>query len=131
MVEARRAIEEANARIGASIVKRDGAAIAALYSEDATLLPPGSDALRGRGAIEAFWKGGIEAGMKEGKLTTLDVTSLGGDLACEVGRYAMTMQPPGQPAVTDEGKYVVIWKRHGDGGWRLHIDIWNSSRPTR
>ena len=23
------------------------------------------------------------------------------------------------------GKYIVIWKKGGDGNWRLHRDIWN------
>jgi ketosteroid isomerase-like protein len=29
----------------------------------------------------------------------------------------------------DEGKYVVIWKRH-QGKWKLHRDIWTTSMPA-
>jgi ketosteroid isomerase-like protein len=29
------------------------------------------------------------------------------------------------------GKYVVVWQKGGDGVWKLHVDIWNSSRPAQ
>jgi len=31
--------------------------------------------------------------------------------------------------VADEIKYIVVWKHEG-GEWKLHRDIWNSSRPA-
>jgi ketosteroid isomerase-like protein len=43
----------------------------------------------------------------------------------EVGRY--TLQDEGGQVI-DTGKYVVIWQ-HEAGQWKLHRDIWNSSRP--
>jgi uncharacterized protein (TIGR02246 family) len=36
--------------------KGDAAAVAALYTEDAYALPPGSEMVKGRAAIEAFWR---------------------------------------------------------------------------
>jgi len=30
----------------------------------------------------------------------------------------------------DEGKYIVIWKREGDG-WKLYRDMWSSDSPQR
>ncbi len=41
--------------------KGDAAAIAAMYAEDAYLLPPGHDMVKGRAAIEGFWKGAYTA----------------------------------------------------------------------
>ena len=40
MVQIRQAIEAANGRFGEAVRRGDGAAIAALYTEDAKLLPP-------------------------------------------------------------------------------------------
>jgi hypothetical protein len=34
----------------------DIASVAALYTEDAVVLPPGADMVEGRSAIQAFWK---------------------------------------------------------------------------
>jgi len=71
MTQVRKAIEEGNVKFGNAVRKRDGAAIAALYTEDATLLPPDSDVVKGRAVIEAFWKGGLRMGIKEAVLTTV------------------------------------------------------------
>jgi uncharacterized protein (TIGR02246 family) len=125
LIQVRKAIEEGNAKFGNAVRKGDGAAIAALYTEDATLLPPDSEAIKGRAGIEAFWKGGLRMGIKEAVLTTVDV-SAAGDLAYEIGRFALKVQPEGKGVVESKGKYVVVWRKGPDEAWRLQVDIWNS-----
>lgn len=125
MTLVRQAIAEGNAKFGEAVRKGDGAEIAALYTDDATLLPPDSDMIKGRGGIEAFWKGGLQMGIKEAVLTSVDVSG-GGDFAYEIGRFALKIQPEGQEPVEQKGKYVVVWKKTSDGAWKLHVDIWNS-----
>ena len=125
LFQVRKAIEEGNAKFGNAVRKGDGAAIAALYTEDATLLPPDSGPIKGRAGIEAFWKGGLSMGIKEAVLTTVDV-SAAGDLAYEVGRFALKIQPEGKGTIEQEGKYVVVWKKGPAAAWKLHVDIWNS-----
>jgi hypothetical protein len=49
-----------------------------------------------------------------------------GDLAYEVGTYAMKMK---NGKVADRGKYCVVWKRV-KGQWFLHRDIWSTSMPA-
>ena len=39
----------------------------------------------------------------------------------------MKLQPPGGEAVSDSGKYVVVWKHESDGSWKLAVDIWNTN----
>ena len=126
----RQAIEEGNAKFGEVVRKGDGAAIAALYTEDATLLPPDSDMIKGRGGIEAFWKGGLQMGIKEAVLTTVDV-SAAGELAYEIGTFALKVQPEGKEPIGQKGKYVVVWKKAPDGSWKLHVDIWNSGPAVK
>jgi ketosteroid isomerase-like protein len=67
-------------------------------------------------------------GVKDVTLTTMDVGG-GGNTAYETGNYSLTIQPESQAAMTDSGKYVVVWKKQADGTWKLHVDIWNSSMP--
>ncbi len=103
----------------------DAAGLAALYTAGGQLLPPSSDVVSGRDAIRAFWQGAMDMGLKEARLDTLEAEGFG-DTAIEVGTYTLC-GAGGQ--VADAGKYVVIWKTEA-GGWKLHRDIWNSSRPA-
>lgn len=117
-------IGAANKEFMAAFARGDAAALASLYTEDGKLLPPNSDFVTGRVAIQEFWQGVMDAGVAQAELTLMEAEGFG-DTAVEVSRYAL-MDSDGNPI--DEGKYIVIWKRT-DAGWRLHRDIWNSSRP--
>jgi len=127
--QVRKAIESGNLKFGEAVRQGNGAAIAALYTDDATLMPPNSEIIKGKPGIEAFWKGGLGMGIKDAVLTTVEVFGMG-DLACEIGKYNLKIQPAGQAAFEDSGKYIVIWKKQADGSWKLHVDIWNTSLPA-
>jgi uncharacterized protein (TIGR02246 family) len=116
----REAVEAGNRAFAAAFGAGDATAVAALYSEDATLVPPGAPVVTGRPAIAAFWKGSMEAGTRAVALQTAEVESAG-DLAYEVGTVRLTA---GDGSV-GEARYVVVWKRAGDR-WLLHRDIWNA-----
>ena len=94
------------------------------YTSNATLMPPGSDAIQGSAAISAYWKGGQDAGVKRAKLETMTAEQ-SGDQVIEMGRYTLYGDKDAQ---LDAGKYVVIWKQEG-GQWKLHRDIWNTNTP--
>jgi uncharacterized protein (TIGR02246 family) len=130
ITQVRQAIEEANIKFGDAVRMADAAALANLYTEDAKLLPPNSEMIKGKEGIEAFWGGGLEMGIKGAVLTTVDVLGMG-DLVCEIGTYDLTIQPEGQEEMKDNGKYLVIWKKAADGTWKLHADIWNTSLPAQ
>jgi uncharacterized protein (TIGR02246 family) len=130
MTQVRQAIEEANVKFGEAVRLSDATAIVGLYTEDAKLLPPNSDMVQGREGIEAFWGGGLQMGIKDAVLTTVEVLGMG-DMVCEIGNYDLTVQPEGQEAMKDNGKYLVIWKKARDGTWKLHVDIWNTSLPAK
>jgi uncharacterized protein (TIGR02246 family) len=105
--------------------RRDAAGCARVYTEEAAVLPPNADIVRGRQAIQQAWQGALDAGLTDCRVQTLDVASAG-DLAYEVG--ALTLYA-GENNIADEGKYIAVWKREA-GQWKVHRDIWNSSRPV-
>ena len=53
-----------------------------MYAEDTYVLPPDSDVVKGRAAIEAFWRQASQH-LGDAKLTTLDVLPLGHNAARE------------------------------------------------
>jgi uncharacterized protein (TIGR02246 family) len=121
----RAAIEKQNAAFSAAFARGDAAALAAAYTDDAIVLPPDAEMVRGKAGIEALWKGLISAGAKSLALTTVDVQSSGA-LAVETGTGILKIQPSGAAEQTQSAKYVVVWKRQADGSWKLHRDMWNA-----
>jgi uncharacterized protein (TIGR02246 family) len=121
-------IQDNNDAFTAALAAGDADAVAAVYSPDARLLAPGSELLTGTEAIASFWKAGIAAGIRGAKLTTLTIEERD-DLAIEVGRYALQIQPNGDNPVTDTGKCVVVHRRDQSGNWRWDLDIFNSDTP--
>ena len=130
LAQVRETIEAANLKFGEAVRQGDAAALAALYTDDAIILPPNSDMIQGRQGIEEFWGMVIQMGVTDAILTTVDVMG-SDDLVYEIGQYTLTIQPEGQEPVEDMGKYVVVWKLQADGSWKLHVDIWNTSIPAQ
>ncbi len=122
----REEIERLDREFEAAYNRGDAAAVAAGYAEDATVMPPGSAMVRGRPAIEQFWRGVREMGVQEVALTTEEVDSRD-DLAYEIGSATLKIRPPQGETVTDTVKYLVVWKRQSGGPWQLLVDIWNSN----
>ena len=118
------AIEKLNDAWTAAFNKGDAHAVAAMYAEDAYVLPPGSDIVKGRAAIEVFWRQAAQQ-MGDAKLTTLDVLPLGRNAAREIG--TVTLKTKSQPPQEVVGKYAVVWRKIG-GRWKLATDIWNTNK---
>ncbi len=121
----RDAIAAVNDNLMVTFSRGDAAGLADLYTEDGQVLPPNSDIVKGKQAIQGFWQVNMEMGIKEVKFETVELESHG-DTAIEVSRYTLRGEG-GQ--VLDKGKYIVIWKKE-KGQWKLHRDIFNSSMPA-
>ena len=125
MENAQAAIKTMNQKFMDAFKRGDAAGIAALYTDEAKLLPPGNQMTTGREAIKSFWQGAMNKGIKEANLETVGIEA-GGDLAYEIGRFALAVQPESGERTTLTGKYVVVWKKQA-GAWKLHADIWNTN----
>lgn len=100
----------------------DMARIAAFYSDNAMLLPAGSDLIEGRQAIESYWQEAVEMGISGIKIDLMELEQHG-DSATEISRYTMF---DAEEAVIDQGKGIMIWKHDGND-WKMHRDIWTSN----
>jgi uncharacterized protein (TIGR02246 family) len=103
----------------------DGAAVAALYSEDAVLSPPNVPAARGIAAIRDYY--GKEAaqfaasGLTGVEGPTSDV-GVSGDLAWQGDTYTITDK---SSATIEAGKTLTVLERK-NGKWMIIRDTWNS-----
>lgn len=105
--------------------------ILAHYADDAVLMTPGMEALKGKDAITA----GID-GMVADKALSLKfkasnvVVSTAGDLAYTQGEYTLTVTDPATHKVlNDHGNYVTTYRKQQDGSWKAVADIATSSVP--
>jgi uncharacterized protein (TIGR02246 family) len=101
-------------------------AVAALYTSDATVLPP-MEPLRQGEAASKYWIDVLASfsGPTDLKTTTVEGR---GDLAYAVGSYRQTLTPKksgAKPLPTEEGKYIEILKKQADGSWKIVYDMWS------
>ena len=124
MTSARHSIEVTIKTLVESLNAGDAAGVAALYTDDAVLLPPDEARVDGREGIQGAWQKFIDADYRDIAMTTQEVDGFG-DVANEVGTISATApsEDGGRGQLT--GKYVAVWKRGRDDTWRLHRDIWN------
>ena len=118
--EARQEIGDADRAFGEAIARGDVEGAARnVYTQDATILPPGAEMIRGRDNIVAFWRdAAAQLGLEKAELTTVELVAAGAFIH-EVGRAVLILR--GQAV---EGKYTVLRKQEG-GRWKWHVDCWN------
>lgn len=123
--KARSWIESDNAKFMDEVKKGDSNALAAHYGPDAWLMFDNSEPVKGT-AIASAWGGAMRSGMKELKITTVDLVG-NADLLAETGMFEVIGD--GNKTL-DKGKYVVIWRPENDG-WKIYRDIGNSNMAPK
>lgn len=123
MTGARRAIDKGNAQWIEAWDKADASLIAGLFAPDGVLLGRNGKIFKGPQQVLERQKTVMEAAGKGVKstVTTVDLW-LDGDTAYETGRYSYKYQEREKP-VTEEGRYVTIWKKQSDGSWKIIMDM--------
>ena len=119
------AIKEADEKFMALYRQGNAAGIAELYSEDAVLMLPGADFVRGKEGIQATFAGFMAMGIKALVFDVIEVDQCA-EKAIEMSTYRLLGVDDQE---LDHGKYIVVWKRE-QGEWKLHRDIFNSSLPA-
>jgi uncharacterized protein (TIGR02246 family) len=105
----------------------DAKAVAALYAEDAVLLPPGAPAAKGRAAILEFITKDIASSKAAGAVFHVNPkTDVGvsGNMGWESGTYTVTVKG----ATVESGKFLSV-SRKKDGKWLYIRDTWNADAP--
>ena len=102
----------------------DAAGVAALYTEDAQLLPPDMEIVNGRAAIQEFVAKTNPPGGPAFEIATVE-TLVFGDYAHRQGSFRIR-GPDGTALET--GKFLELWKKV-DGKWLIHRDMWSGNAP--
>jgi len=118
-----KAIRDGDAAWNAAIAAKNDSAAAALYADNATLMPPNEKTVSGTAAIRSYfamlWP--MNATLV---ITPTEITvASSGDMATDVGTYSISA---GQ--INDTGKYLVHLHKIGND-WKIVNDMWNSDMP--
>ena len=107
---------------------RDVERILSYWSDDASLLPPGSPPLVGKAAIRAYIRSSFEIpGFRISWKTDEVTVSESGDLAYGVGINNVSFTGPDGRTVSASGNAVTVWRRDRAGHWKCVVDIWNDA----
>lgn len=123
-------IEAVEQAIVSAFERKDAAAIAACYTEDAILMPPNQPAVVGREAIEAHFRqafGRVEASLA----TVVEEVEVAGDWAWLRTRLHQEVKLGGSKVATFTAKALVVARRQADGSWKYHRDIYNGDERPR
>jgi uncharacterized protein (TIGR02246 family) len=109
-----------SAAFATAINGRDVEAALALWIEDAAILRPDGEAVRGREAIGET----LHALVDNGASVEVDVAELyaAGDVAVAVGTLTIKGTDAAGAPYEQRSQSVVIYARGADGEWRLAID---------
>lgn len=112
-----------------SVLAGDTSAIAGMFREDAVLMPADCPLLRGRTAIDQYYRQWLQGPAKVTAFTFNHLESpVLGDTAFDVGTYKQTLSV-GNGTVNASGKYTVILKK-SDGDWKIAYLIFNGDSPS-
>jgi len=103
------------------------------YSNDASVLLPNEMMITGKDNIKAALKPMLaDPNFALTFQSTRGEASKSGDFVYLIGTYSMTSSSPtDQKPVTDQGKYLTVFKKQLDGSWKAVADMVNSDLPAR
>jgi len=127
---ARSHIDEQNAKYMEFFNNGDASGVADLHVDEAIVMPPHTDLIKGKEAIKQAISDEISAGATDLVFTTLDMYG-NEDYVTEVGRFSLNIKDNGKIVMNDSGKYIVLWKQVSMDNWLMKADIWNSDLPIK
>jgi uncharacterized protein (TIGR02246 family) len=115
----------------AAVKAKNADAIAATYSMNAVSMPAGSPPVKGRDAIKKFNEEFLKLPKLEMTGETEDIDfSDDGTMAYATGKYKATWADAKGKTITDEGKYLNVFKKVG-GKWELVVDAFSGNAPPQ
>jgi ketosteroid isomerase-like protein len=97
---------------------------AELFLEEGQLMTPDRASVQGIKQIERCLRDMSDAGYQHLRLETLRVDA-SGDMAMELGEYAVAIRTSNGKVFNSRGKYLACWRRLGV--WRMAADCWCSA----
>ncbi len=112
--------DEVTSALENAYTRGDVAGCVAVYTDDAEIIAPDAPAIRGKQAIEAFYKDQVARDISFDTDSTLSLVQ--GDLAIEQGTYRVRNVRIGENV--EYGEYLNVWRRSA-GRWHAYRSMYN------
>jgi uncharacterized protein (TIGR02246 family) len=114
------------------IATKDVDKFVSYFSDDASFLAPNEMLITGKDNIKAAFRPMLaDPNFALTFQSTRGEASKSGDFVYVIGTYSMTISSPrDQKPVTDQGKYLAVYKKQADGNWKAVADMVNSDLPA-
>lgn len=127
-------IDEPYQRFATAYASLDANRVADVYTDDALMLPPGGQILKGRAAIREQYADAFEEDRERGHTRQIAFELVdrivSGDVRNDYGYYTITTRSRSGHEGEHRGKFAKVWQRGRDGVWRIRSDSY-SSAPRR
>ncbi|HEX4574922.1 MAG TPA: SgcJ/EcaC family oxidoreductase [Gemmatimonadales bacterium] len=121
--DVRKAIDRGNAEYIAALGRADAGALAKVYAPDGARMGEHGAFAQGRAAIAAMVRDLLHGtGPITVTVETVDLWVVH-DLAYETGKWRYTFTPPQKSTQSVGGRYLTVWQRQPEGGWRIIADM--------
>jgi uncharacterized protein (TIGR02246 family) len=108
----------------------DASALAALFTEDAVLMPPDAPASMGREGVKRYYQTYFDQFERELSITQDEVVTFG-ERVCARGEFQVTLKPrSGGESIRMQGKWMNLGIIKPDGSIQLSRHIWNVPVPV-
>jgi ketosteroid isomerase-like protein len=106
-------------------VAKDVERVASFYADDAIAYPPNEPMASGKAAAKKVWAAYFADPTFAISWKT-EHAEVAGELGYTSGPYESSFKGPDGKTVSEKGKYVCVWRKQKDGGWKAIHDIWNA-----
>ena len=120
-------VQQASDRFWAARQSEDVPGVTALFTEDGILMIPGLPDAVGRAAIGELFQERFAAGRTDNFKVHKREIEVVGDTAYELAWFSDDAHHDRADSYRMEGRYLTVWQRGGDGGWRVHRYFFNYS----
>ena len=102
-----------------AIRSNDARTVASWWTDDAAYVHRSAPTIRGRVALESLLRSFFAATPVTAVSEHTEEILVDGNVAIQMGTYSETTQAADSRAFTEEGRYVFVWRRQPQGGWKI------------
>lgn len=124
-------VDEPYQRFSTAYATLDADRVAQVYTDDALMLPPGGEIVRGRAAVREHYAEGFDEDRKRGHTRSITFELVDrlvrDDVRTDYGYYTVTARSASGHERQHRGKFAKVWQRGRDGVWRIRSDSYSSA----